>query len=72
MLVWYRQVPAAEPVEIEEQSQIEKDLPKQTRPQHYPAPDEDISLEEFNRVIIEAVERHRLHIPQEVKEQIKT
>ncbi len=72
MLVWYRSVPAAEPAEIEEQSQIEQDLPKQARPQHYPAPDEDISLEEFNRAIIEAVERHGLHIPQEVKEQINT
>ena len=67
MLVWYRTVPAAEPVEIEEQSQIEKDLPKQARPQHFPAPDDDISLEEFNRAIIEAVERHGLHIPEEVK-----
>ena len=72
MLVCYRQVPAAEPIEIEEQTQIEKELPKQARPKHFPAPDEDISLEEFNRAIIEAVERHGLHIPQEVKEQIKT
>ena len=72
MLVWYRNVPAAEPVEIEEQSQIKKELPKQARPQHFPAADDDISLEEFNRAIIEAVERHGLHIPQEVKQRIKT
>ena len=71
MLVWYRNVPAAEPTEIEEQSQIEKDLPKQSRPQHYPARDEDISLEEFNRAIIEAVERHGLHLPPEAKEKFK-
>ena len=32
MLVWYRNVPAAEPSEIEEQTQIEKNLPKQSRP----------------------------------------
>ncbi len=40
--------------------------------QHFPAPDDDLSVEEFNLAIIEAVERHGLHIPQEVKEQIKT
>ncbi len=72
MLVWFRQVPAAEPVEIEEQSKIEKELPQPTKPQDYPAPDVDISLEEFNRAIIEAVERHGLHIPQEAKDQIMT
>ena len=68
MLVWYRQVFSAEPAEIEEQSHLEADLPKQTRPQHYPAPDVEISLEEFNRAIVEAVERHGLQVPQEAKE----
>ena len=72
MLVWFRNGPAAEPAEIEEQTQIEKDLPKQTRPQHYQAHDEDTSLEEFNRAVIEAVERHGLHISPEAKELIKT
>ena len=72
MLVWYRNVPAAEPAEIEKQTQIEKDLPQPTKRQDYPAPDVDISLEEFNRAIIEAVERHGLHIPPEAKELIKT
>ena len=72
MLVWYRQVPPAAPLEIEEQSQLEKDLPKPVARQHYPAPDVDISLEEFNRAIVEAVERHGLHTPQEAKEQLKT
>ena len=35
-------------------AKIEKELAKQARPQHFPAPDDDISLEEFNRAIIEA------------------
>ncbi len=71
MLVWYRQVPPAEPQEIEEQTQIEPQIaPPAPRPR-YPPPDVDISLEDFNRAIIEAVERHGLHIPQEAKDQIK-
>ena len=57
---------------FEEQTQIEKEMPQPTKRQDYPAPDVDISLEEFNRAIIEAVERHGLQIPQEAKDQIIT
>ena len=72
MLVWYRKVPAAKPAEIEEQTQIEREMPRQARTQRFPALDVDISLEEFNRAIIEAVELHGLHTPQEAKERLKT